>query len=107
MYITHYCESNNVLLADIIVGEGEGEERGTERGRERERQRKREMTSLVTPKRYMATIALGAPGCRQPSRYRWQASNPSWVGLRTGRELEERRISFFTAIKFCQTTNHL
>ena len=61
------------------------------------------MTSLVTSKRYMATIALRAPGCRQPSRHRWQASNPSWVGLRTGRELEERRISFFTAIKFCQT----
>ena len=24
-----------------------------------------------------------------------------------GKELEERGISFFTAIKFCQTTNHL
>ena len=42
MYITHYCESNNVLLAEIIVGEGEGEERGTERGRERETEKERD-----------------------------------------------------------------
>ena len=47
------------------------------------------MTSLLPPKRYMATIALRAPGCSQPSRHRWHASHPSWVGLRThtrGRE---------------------
>ena len=43
------------------------------------------MTSLLTPQRYMVTIAIRAPGCRQPSRYRWHASRPSWVGLRTER----------------------
>ena len=41
------------------------------------------MTSLLPPKRYMATIALRAPGCGQPSRHRWHASRPSRVGLRT------------------------
>ena len=44
------------------------------------------MTSLLPPKRYMVTIALRAPGCSQPSRHRWHASRPSWVGLRTERE---------------------
>ena len=36
----------------------------------------------------MATIALRAPGCGQPSRHRWHASHPSWVVLRTQREGE-------------------
>ena len=40
------------------------------------------MTSLLPPKRYMATIALRAPGCGEPSRHRWHTSHPSWVGLR-------------------------
>ena len=31
----------------------------------------------------MVTIALRAPKCSQPSRHRWHASRPSWVGLRT------------------------
>ena len=31
----------------------------------------------------MVTIALRAPGCGQPSRHRWHAFHPSWVGLRT------------------------
>ena len=44
---------------------------------------------IGTPKRYMATIALRAPGCGQPSRHRWQASHPSWVGLRTEKERED------------------
>ena len=49
------------------------------------------MTSLTPPKRYMATIALRAPGCSQPSRHRWHAFHPSWVGLRTTRERERER----------------
>ena len=46
------------------------------------------MTSLLTPKRYMVTIALRMPGCHQPSRHRWHVSRPSWVGLRTERGRE-------------------
>ena len=38
------------------------------------------MTSLLTPKRYVVTIALRVPGCSQPSRHRWHASCPSQVG---------------------------
>ena len=37
----------------------------------------------------MVTIALRVPWCSQPSRHRWHASCPSWVGLRTEREGEE------------------
>ena len=53
---------------------GRGWQRGRGRGREKERERERRgrvvMTSLLTPKRYMATIALCVPGCYQPSRHR-------------------------------------
>ena len=41
------------------------------------------MTLLLPPKRYMVTIALRVPACRQPSRHRWHASRPSRVGMRT------------------------
>ena len=45
------------------------------------------MTSLLTPKRYMVTIALRAPGCRQPSRHRWHGLPPimGWFENRENR----------------------
>ena len=45
------------------------------------------MTSLITPQRYMVTIALRVPGCRQPSRHRWHGLPPIMTHTNTTQNL--------------------